>query len=60
MRIKQLPGCNQTRRLESNKMKIKVLNEIENSDLLRVEINKEIRIIYKSDLEKYKGVRRKK
>jgi hypothetical protein len=40
--------------------KIKVLDEIENSDLLRVEINKEIRIIYKSDLEKYKGERRKK
>jgi hypothetical protein len=39
-------------------MKIKVLNEIENSDLLRIEINKEIRIIYKRDLEKYKGVRR--
>jgi hypothetical protein len=43
-------------------MKTKILNEIEGTDLIRVEINHEISVIYKKDLEKIKNrsVRRSK
>jgi len=43
-------------------MKVKILNEIEGTDLIRVEIDHEVSVIYKDQLEKIKkrNVRRSK